>query len=103
MSNKTQVRSYNTFQGQSIRHENSSTVPEETPSYKPLEIWNHPRSNVLKTLATFWSFLIMGASDAAYGVSSLLILRGLCIVYSQTHTATTSIRMMRRVLIHVYF
>lgn len=34
------------------------------------EQWNHPRSNILKTLATFWSFLVMGANDSAYGVSS---------------------------------
>ncbi|CAG7957063.1 unnamed protein product [Penicillium salamii] len=31
------------------------------------EQWNHPRSNILKTLATFWSFLVMGANDSAYG------------------------------------
>jgi hypothetical protein len=34
-----------------------------------MERWNQSRSNVLKTLATFWSFLVMGANDAAYGVS----------------------------------
>ncbi|KAL2866925.1 putative MFS transporter [Aspergillus lucknowensis] len=31
------------------------------------ERWNHPRSNIAKTLATFWAFLVMGANDAAYG------------------------------------
>ncbi|CAG8010298.1 unnamed protein product [Penicillium olsonii] len=31
------------------------------------EKWNYPRSNIWKTLATFWSFLIMGANDSAYG------------------------------------
>ena len=34
------------------------------------EKWNYPRSNIWKTLATFWSFLIMGANDSAYGVSA---------------------------------
>ena len=43
----------------------AKTVMKET------ERWNHPRSNILKTLATFWSFLVMGANDAAYGVSSI--------------------------------
>ncbi|KAL3474277.1 MFS general substrate transporter [Aspergillus californicus] len=31
------------------------------------ERWNHPRSNIYKTLATFWAFLVMGANDSAYG------------------------------------
>ncbi|KAL4867647.1 hypothetical protein BDV12DRAFT_186567 [Aspergillus spectabilis] len=31
------------------------------------EQWNYPRSNITKTLATFWAFLVMGANDAAYG------------------------------------
>ncbi|KAE8156373.1 major facilitator superfamily domain-containing protein [Aspergillus tamarii] len=34
------------------------------------ERWNHPRSNILKTLATYWSFLVMGMNDAAYGLES---------------------------------
>jgi hypothetical protein len=32
-----------------------------------LERWNHPRSNLFKTMAAFWSFVVMGANDAAYG------------------------------------
>ncbi|KAJ5501864.1 Major facilitator superfamily domain general substrate transporter [Penicillium fimorum] len=32
-----------------------------------LEKWNQPRINVYRTIATFWSFLVMGANDAAYG------------------------------------
>ncbi|KAL4918713.1 major facilitator superfamily domain-containing protein [Aspergillus aurantiobrunneus] len=32
-----------------------------------VERWNYPRSNVVKTLATFWAFLVMGANDSAYG------------------------------------
>ena len=35
------------------------------------ECWNYPRSNVVKTLSTFWAFFVMGANDSAYGVSSL--------------------------------
>lgn len=33
------------------------------------EKWNEPSVNALRTFATFWSFVIMGANDAAYGVS----------------------------------
>ncbi|KAE8384588.1 major facilitator superfamily domain-containing protein [Aspergillus alliaceus] len=36
----------------------------------PTERWNHPRSNVLKVLATYWSFLVTGMNDAAYGLDS---------------------------------
>lgn len=36
-----------------------------------LEKWNSPRSNIYRTFATFWSFFVMGANDAAYGVSRL--------------------------------
>jgi len=32
-----------------------------------LERWNHPRSNLFKTMAAFWSFVVMGSNDAAYG------------------------------------
>ncbi|KAL2801916.1 major facilitator superfamily domain-containing protein [Aspergillus granulosus] len=32
-----------------------------------VERWNYPRSNVYKTFATFWAFLVMGANDSAYG------------------------------------
>lgn len=35
-----------------------------------LERWNQPQSNVYRTLATFWTFLVMGANDAVYGVSA---------------------------------
>lgn len=47
--------------------------PEEPPTgavVHALEKWNAPSRNIPRTLATFWSFLIMGANDAAYGVRS---------------------------------
>ncbi|KAL4735435.1 major facilitator superfamily domain-containing protein [Aspergillus similis] len=34
---------------------------------RQIERWNYPRSNIVKTVATFWAFLVMGANDAAYG------------------------------------
>ena len=33
------------------------------------EKWNSPRINIFRVGATFWSMMIMGANDAAYGVS----------------------------------
>lgn len=35
------------------------------------EKWNSPRINIFRVGATFWSMMIMGANDAAYGVSVL--------------------------------
>ncbi|KAF2661369.1 MFS general substrate transporter [Lophiostoma macrostomum CBS 122681] len=32
-----------------------------------LERWNAPRTNLYRTLAAFWSFVVMGSNDAAYG------------------------------------
>ncbi|RMJ28467.1 Mfs transporter [Aspergillus sp. HF37] len=43
---------------------------EENPppaAVNAMERWNQPRSNVYRTLATFWTFLVMGANDAVYG------------------------------------
>jgi hypothetical protein len=34
-----------------------------------LQQWNYPRANFYKYLATLLGFIIMGANDAAYGVS----------------------------------
>jgi fucose permease len=39
----------------------AQNVPEVTES------WKHPRENVFKTGASFWSLLTSGANDAAYG------------------------------------
>lgn len=53
--------------------EQQPQVGEDTPpptAVDALEKWNQPRSNIYRTLATFWSFLVMGANDAAYGVST---------------------------------
>jgi hypothetical protein len=47
-------------------------VSSETYETSEFEKWNHPRSNIAKSLTTFWSFLVMGANDSAYGVSSHL-------------------------------
>lgn len=36
-----------------------------------VEKWNEPSVNISRLFATFWAFVIMGANDAAYGVSSI--------------------------------
>lgn len=38
-------------------------------AFPALEKWNSPRINIYRSFSTFWSFLVMGANDAAYGVS----------------------------------
>lgn len=42
----------------------SPTTANTTPQ---LQRWNYPRINLWRILATFWSFIILGANDAAYG------------------------------------
>jgi hypothetical protein len=74
MSTKVQVGSYNPFQeGQRLKHRNDDPQPQEISFHGAAddEKWNDPRSNIMKTLATFCSFLVMGANDSAYGVGSL--------------------------------
>lgn len=40
------------------------------------EKWNFPRQNIARLMATFWSFVVSGANDAAYGVRTLQVLWG---------------------------
>ena len=42
---------------------------EPTGAFSVMERWNNPRINAYRTFATFFSFLVMGSNDAAYGVS----------------------------------
>src|SRR5213080_5022873 len=49
--------------------EGSDVPPEHAVS--ALTAWNQNKANVFKTLSTFVAFIIMGANDAAYGVSRL--------------------------------
>ncbi|ETS81356.1 hypothetical protein PFICI_06358 [Pestalotiopsis fici W106-1] len=47
-----------------------TTEPETSPNSVPpttVQRWNHPRRNIVKIAACFWSFIVMGANDAAYG------------------------------------
>lgn len=44
--------------------------PDETPHVSAVEKWNEPKINKFRVGAAFWSLLLMGANDAAYGVST---------------------------------
>jgi hypothetical protein len=44
-------------------------LPQPSTSVSIAERWNYPSANVYRTLAIFFAFTIMGANDAAYGVS----------------------------------
>ena len=54
---------------EALPHGQSDTSSPLGPEYPLLEKWNQPRVNIHRTFAAFWSFLVMGANDAAYGVS----------------------------------
>lgn len=55
---------------EALPHSQSDTGSPLGPgSFPLLEKWNQPRVNIHRTFATFWAFLVMGANDAAYGVS----------------------------------
>ncbi|KAJ5765317.1 hypothetical protein N7520_004876 [Penicillium odoratum] len=40
---------------------------DQVGAFPVLEKWNSPRINIYRSFSTFWSFLVMGANDAAYG------------------------------------
>lgn len=44
-----------------------SSLPAPNTVSQPLERWNNPRSNIPRVLAAFWSLMVLGMNDAAYG------------------------------------
>lgn len=48
------------------------SLPVPNTAVTSLQKWNHPRINVWRVFATFGAFTLMGANDAAYGVSFCL-------------------------------
>lgn len=64
--------------GSSHRHrvgsaEDGGVAPEQGDrATEVAQRWNYPPKNVPRIGACFWSFVVMGANDAAYGVSSYL-------------------------------
>jgi hypothetical protein len=45
----------------------AGALPSPTTATPHLQKWNSPRINMWRCLATFYSFIILGANDAAYG------------------------------------
>lgn len=48
----------------------NESLPSPTTATQTVQRWNQSKVNVARTFAAFWSFVIMGANDAAYGVST---------------------------------
>ncbi len=48
-----------------------SSLPPPSTAADPVQRWNNPRSNIARVAACFWTFIVMGSNDAAYGVSDL--------------------------------
>jgi len=44
-------------------------LPSSSLSAEEITQWNHPRINIARTAAAFWTFIVLGMNDAAYGVS----------------------------------
>ncbi|GAW26087.1 putative MFS transporter [Rosellinia necatrix] len=51
-----------------------SGPPPPTTAADVKERWNYPRSNIPRVTSCFYSFLVMGANDSAYGVSFAILL-----------------------------
>ncbi|CAI7571963.1 unnamed protein product [Penicillium crustosum] len=65
------TRDSNLIALEALPHSQSGTgSPLGPESFPLLEKWNQPHVNIHRTFATFWSFLVMGANDAAYGLES---------------------------------
>ncbi|OLN82706.1 Bypass of stop codon protein 6-like protein 6 [Colletotrichum chlorophyti] len=45
-------------------------LPAPTTTSAVVQKWNHPRSNITRVLSCFWSMLVSGANDAAYGLET---------------------------------
>ena len=59
-------------QSDEVRSNNSSSPPEHAVT--AYAKWNESKSNIFKTMSTFFGFVIMGANDAAYGAIASLSL-----------------------------
>jgi hypothetical protein len=47
-------------------------LPQPSTTVSVAERWNHPRSNICRSGAAMFAFMIAGANDGAYGVGSPL-------------------------------
>jgi hypothetical protein len=55
------------------KYDADGTLPSPTTATEELQKWNYPKKNMLRTFAAFWGFIVMGANDAAVGVSERLL------------------------------
>ena len=67
---RTQVQATETSTLQ--REDRNESLPSPSVAFEELPRWNYPKINMYRTFATFWSFIVMGANDAAYGVGQTL-------------------------------
>lgn len=52
-------------------HEHSTSLPSPVTAVAALQRWNNPKANKYRTFATFYTFVVLGLNDGAYGVSQL--------------------------------
>ncbi|KAH8667120.1 major facilitator superfamily domain-containing protein [Xylariales sp. PMI_506] len=52
---------------QELQIQSMAYLPQPATTANAAQQWNHPRSNIAKVFACNWSFIVMGANDAAYG------------------------------------
>ena len=63
--------------GRQLNERNSICVdpaefpPQPSTTVFAVERWNNPKANMYRTSAVLFAFVVMGANDAAYGVSEL--------------------------------
>lgn len=63
----------------------TESLTGDSDGFRALEKWNQPRINIYRSFSTFWSFLVMGANDAAYGVSVCFLTRRSGLVYTKSY------------------
>lgn len=51
-----------------VPKQDGSPLPPPSISAEVVQRWNYPRKNIPRVAACFWTFVVMGANDAAYGV-----------------------------------
>ncbi|KAL7621832.1 hypothetical protein AAE478_007332 [Parahypoxylon ruwenzoriense] len=51
----------------SVLEQDRSPLPPPSTAAEVVQRWNYPRKNISRVAACFWSFVVMGSNDAAYG------------------------------------
>ncbi|KAI8964506.1 MFS general substrate transporter [Daldinia sp. FL1419] len=53
--------------GESTPRQDTSSLPPPSTTTDVVQRWNYPRKNIPRVASCFWSFVVMGSNDAAYG------------------------------------